>query len=161
MSRKSTGRIRQLGREQLERRLRDVRQIAPALRPPAKGWIAAIRATLGMTQADLAARMEVSQQAVSQLEQREADGSITLNALREAAEALGARVAYVVIPDRPVSQTLEERAYRIARQMVASVRHSMRLEDQETDSDVEERIREIVEELLASPNRLWSHPDGE
>jgi predicted DNA-binding mobile mystery protein A len=105
--------------------------------------------------------MKVSRQAVSQLEQREADGSITLNALREAAGALGARVAYAAIPDRPVSQTLEERAYTIARQRVTSVRHSMRLEDQETDSDVEERIREIVEALLASPNRLWSHPDGE
>ncbi len=114
-----------------------------------------------MTQADLAERMEVSPQAVSQLEQREASGSITLNALREAAEALGGRVAYVVIPDRPVSQTLEDRAYRIARQLVTSVRHSMRLEDQETDADVEERIREIAEELLASPGRLWSHPDGD
>lgn len=154
-------RIRLLGREQLDRRLRQLRQVAPALRPPAKGWIAGIRTALGMTQADLAERMKVSRQAVSQLEQREADGSITLNALREAAGALGARVAYAAIPDRPVSQTLEERAYTIARQRVTSVRHSMRLEDQETDSDVEERIREIVEALLASPNRLWSHPDGE
>lgn len=157
---KQSSRIRQLGREQLDRRLHDIRQIAPALQTPAKGWIAAVRTALGMTQADLAGRMEVSRQAVSQLEQREADGSVTLNALREAAEALGGRVAYVVIPDRPVSQMLEERAYGIARQMVTSVRHSMRLEDQETDSDVEERIREIAEELLASPNRLWSHPDG-
>jgi predicted DNA-binding mobile mystery protein A len=111
-----------------------------------------------MTQADLAKRMDVSRQAVSQLEHREADGSITLNALQEAAEALGGRVVYIVIPDRPMSQTLEERASRIARQIVTSVRHTMRLEDQETDSDVEERIREITEELLASPRRLWSYP---
>lgn len=153
-------RIRQLGREQLDRRLNQARQLVPALQVPPKGWIAAIRTALGMTQADLAERMEVSRQAVSQLEHREADGSITLNALQEAAEALGGRVAYIVIPDRPVSQTLEERAYKIARQMVISVRHTMRLEDQETDSDVEERIREIAEELLVSPKRLWSHPDG-
>jgi predicted DNA-binding mobile mystery protein A len=160
MSRQSR-RVRQLGREQLDRRLNDARQTAPALQPPPKGWIAAIRTALGMTQADLADRLEVSPQAVSQLEHREADGSITLNALQEAAEALGGRVAYIVIPDRPVSQTLEERAYKIARQMVTSVRHTMRLEDQETDSDVEERIREIAEELLVSPRRLWSHPDGQ
>lgn len=158
---KKSSRIRQLGREQLDRRFRDLRELAPALRPPAKGWIAGIRTGLGMTQADLAQRLKVSRQAISQLEQREADGSITLKALREAAEALGGRVEYVVIPDQPVSQTLEERAYRIARQMVTSVRHSMRLEDQETDSNVEERIREIVEALLASPGQLWSHPDGE
>lgn len=114
-----------------------------------------------MTQANLAERMEVSRQAIGQLEQREADGTITLNALRQAAEALGGRVEYVVIPDQPVSQTLEERAFRIARQMVTSVRHSMRLEDQETDSDVQARIREVAETLLAFPNRLWLHPDGE
>ena len=158
---KKAGRIRQLGREQLDRRLHDVRQVAPALKPPAKGWIAAIRTALGMTQADLAERMKVSRQAIGQLEQREVDGTITLNALRQAAEALGGRVEYVVIPDQPVSQTLQERANRIARQMVTSVRHSMRLEDQETDSDVQERIREVAEGLLASPNRLWLHPDGE
>jgi predicted DNA-binding mobile mystery protein A len=158
---KKSSRIRQLGREQLDRRLHEARQLAPVLKPPAKGWIAAIRTALGMTQADLADRMKVSRQAIGQLEQREADGTITLNALRQAAEALGGRVEYVVIPDLPVSQTLQERAHRIARQMVTSVRHSMRLEDQETDSDVQERIREVAEALLASPNRLWLHPDGE
>lgn len=158
---RGSSRIRQLGREQLDRRLNDVRQAAPALKPPAGGWIAGIRTALGMTQADLAERLKVSQQAIGQLEQREADGTITLNALRRAAEALGGRVEYVVIPDQPVSQTLQERADRIARRMVTSVRHSMRLEDQETDSDVQERIREVAETLLASPNRLWSHPDGE
>jgi predicted DNA-binding mobile mystery protein A len=155
---KQSRRVRQLGREQLDKRLSEVRRIAQALQPPPKGWIAAIRTALGMTQADLAKRMDVSRQAVSQLEHREADGSITLNALQEAAEALGGRVVYIVIPDRPMSQTLEERASRIARQIVTSVRHTMRLEDQETDSDVEERIREITEELLASPRRLWSYP---
>jgi predicted DNA-binding mobile mystery protein A len=160
MNRRS-GRVRQLSREQLDKRLDEARQIAPVMQTPPKGWIAAIRTALGMTQAALAERMEVSRQAVSQLEHREADGSITLNALQEAAEALGGRVVYIVIPDRPVSKTLEERAYRIARQMVTSVRHTMRLEDQETDSDVEERIREIAEELLVSPRALWSHPDGE
>jgi len=113
-----------------------------------------------MTQQDLAKRMGVSRQAVSQLEQRELDGSITLNTLRQVAEALGGQVAYVLVPDKPISKTLEERAYRIARQMVRSVRHSMRLEDQETGSDAEERVQEIVRELLASPDRLWSHPDA-
>lgn len=114
-----------------------------------------------MTQADLAKRLGVTRQAVTQLERREAEGSITLNALREAAEALGGRVAYVVVPEHRLSETLEERAYEIARHRVTTVRHTMRLEDQETDSDVEERIREIAEDLLRSPERLWSHPDGQ
>jgi predicted DNA-binding mobile mystery protein A len=114
-----------------------------------------------MTQEDLAQRMGVSRQAVSQLEQRELDGSVTLKALRHAAEALGSQVAYAVVPQQSIQKTLEERAYVIARRMVASVRHSMRLENQEPESDIEARVREVAEELLAKPGALfWSHPDA-
>jgi len=153
-------RIRAVGRQQLDRRLEEVRRITPILQRPANGWVSALRSALGMSQEDLAKRIGVSRQAVSQLEQRELDGSITLNALRQAAEALGGQLAYILVPDRPIAKTLGERAYRIARQMVTSVRHSMRLEDQETDSDLEQRARELAKELLASPHRLWSHPDA-
>lgn len=159
MARKTT-RMRKVGREQLDRRLIELRQSAPSFRPPGKGWIASIRTALGMTQDDLAARMGISRQAVSQLEQREVDGSITLNALRQAAEALGSEVAYAVVPHQAIEKTLGERARSIARHMVTSVRHSMRLEDQEPSSDMESRINEIAQELLASPGTLWSHPDA-
>lgn len=114
-----------------------------------------------MTQDDLAGRLGVTRQAVSQLEQRESGGSVTLKALHEVARALGGELVYAIVPDRPITETLEQRAYRLARQMTASVRHTMRLEDQETDADLDEHTREIVRELLASPNRLWSVPDGE
>ncbi len=154
-------RIRQLKLEQLDRRLTDLRQVSPSLQAPGKGWIAAVRTALGMSQAHLAERMGLSRQAISQLEQREVEGSITLNALRQAAEALGGNVAYAVVPNEPIRKTLQERANRIARQMMTSVRHSMRLEDQETDSDTEARIKEIEQELLSSPGALWSYPDAE
>ncbi len=153
-------RIRQLSRNQLDRRFDEIRRAADDLRPPVKGWVAAIRTSLGMSQADLADRLGLSKQAIAQLEQRELDGSVTLRSLRRVAEALGARVEYVLIPDRPASAVLEERAHRIARQMVTSVQHSMRLEDQTTDSDVEQRVKEIMQDLLASPDRLWSLPDA-
>jgi predicted DNA-binding mobile mystery protein A len=116
---------------------------------------------LGMSQRHLAKRIGIGQQALSHLERREVDGTITLKALRQAAAALGAQVVYAVVPSRPLSEKLHKRAEEIARKMVGSIRHSMKLEDQEPDSDVEERVKEIVRELLASPERLWSTPDAE
>jgi predicted DNA-binding mobile mystery protein A len=153
--------MRQLSLEQLDRRLTELRQVSPVLQPPDKGWIATIRKALRMSQAQLGKRMGLSQQAVAQLEQRETDGSITLNALSQAAQALGGSVAYGVVPFEPARKTLENRANQIARRMVTSVGHSMRLEDQETQSDAEARIDEIVQDLLASPRALWSYPDAE
>lgn len=153
--------VKDVGRRQIDRRLERIRPILPALRPPSRGWIATLRNAFGMTQADLAARMEVSQQAIGQLEERETDGSTTVKALREAARALGGELVYAIVPERPISETLEKRADRLARQMTASLRQTMRLEDQETDVDLEERTREIVRELLASPGRLWSVPDDD
>lgn len=155
-------RIRELGLRQLDRRLDELRKnVTPLLEPPREGWIATIRAALGMTQEQLGERMGVSRQAIGQLEDREVEGSITLNALRQAAEALGGIVVYAVVPNEPLRQTMEDKATSIARRMVTSVGHSMRLEDQETESDAEARIQEIVQELLASPGALWSYPDAE
>jgi predicted DNA-binding mobile mystery protein A len=114
-----------------------------------------------MSQADLGRRMGVTRQAIGQLERRESDGSATIKALEEAARALGGELVYAIVPHRPLGRTLEERADRLAGQMTASVRHTMRLEDQETDTDLEARTAEIAAELLASPRRLWTLPDGE
>lgn len=128
---------------------------------PRQGWIRTLREALGMSQADVAKRLGVIRQAVAQLEGRERDESATLGALRQAAEALDADLVYAIVPRRPPSEVLEERAQRIAHRMVTSVGHSMRLEDQETDADLDERIAATARKLLESPGRLWKLPDEE
>jgi predicted DNA-binding mobile mystery protein A len=157
----SSNRMRDLGRRQLDRRLQQIRSMMSVLRPPQNGWISTVRTALGMTQADLAQRMGVTRQAVSHLEQREVDGAVTLKALREAAQAMGGELVYAIVPQRSISETLEQRAYQVALQMTRAVRHTMRLEDQETEGDLDERTREIARRLLDSPNRLWAVPDAE
>jgi len=150
----------QLARRQLDQRLEAIRMSSGLLERPRGGWIATLRRALGMPQAHLANRMQVSRQAISQLEKREIDGSITLNAMEQAAHALGGRLVYAVVPERTLQSTLEDRALRIAARMTGSVRHTMKLEDQEPASDLDQRTREIAEELLGSQARLWSMPDG-
>jgi predicted DNA-binding mobile mystery protein A len=151
--------IKDLARRQLDKRLNRIREGIPFLTAPRGGWVKALRSAYGMSQTDLASRMRISRQAVAQLERREAEGGITLKALEQAADALGAEVVYAIVPRQPLTDTLEERALKIARQMTGSVRHSMRLEDQEPTSDTEERTRRLAAKLLAKPGQLWSEAD--
>ena len=151
--------IQLLARRQLDRRLDAIREASPLLDQPRGGWIVALRRALGMTQSHLAARMAVSRQAISHLEKRESDGSVTLKGLEQAAVALGGRLVYAVVPDRPLADTLEQQALNVAAQMIGSVRHTMRLEDQEPSSDLDQRTKDLAQELLSSPARLWSMPN--
>ena len=142
--------------EQVDERLADLRALAETRRP-ARGWVRAIRNTLGMTTKQLAARMGVSQPRIIKLEKAEVDRSITLDSLERAAQALGCRVVYALIPERPLGETLNERANKIADQQLASVDQTMRLEAQGvTNSKVRNELRDrLAEEILRHPARLW------
>jgi predicted DNA-binding mobile mystery protein A len=157
----SDRRIRELARRQLDRRLERVRALVSDLRTPQGGWVGALRTAYAMSQADLACRMGISRQAVSQLEKRESDGSATLRALEQAAHALGGELVYAIVPKESIGEMLERRALRLAREMTGSVRHTMRLEDQAPDLDLDERERALARDLLASPGQLWSGPHDE
>ena len=154
-------RISKVARRQLDERLDRIRRAVPLLQPPTGGWVAALRNAFAMSQADLARRMGLSQQAVSQLESREAEGSVTLRALEQAAEALEGRLVYAIVPAASIDEIIEGRAVAMAREMLESVRHTMRLEDQETSEVLEDRVRERARELAEAPERLWktTHSD--
>lgn len=152
-------RIRQTTQRQLDERFSQIREHSPLLLPPRGGWIQTIRAALGMTQAQLANRMGVSRQAVTQLEVRESEGSTTLRALEEAAEALGGKLVYGIVPNQALSEMLQQRAEELAGRWTRGVRHTMRLEDQEPETDLDRPTQELIDELLASPGRLWETND--
>ena len=78
--------FKRLRLRQVDEKLKPWRDMLPG--EPKTGWIRAIRDALGMSSSQLAKRMGISQQAVTNLEQREAQGSATLSALRAAAAAL-------------------------------------------------------------------------
>jgi predicted DNA-binding mobile mystery protein A len=78
-------------------------------RPPS-GWVKAIRESLGMAAAHLAARLGVTTSTVTRLETSEADDTISLGTLRRAAEALGCELRYALIPKQSLADTLESRA---------------------------------------------------
>lgn len=140
----------------LDKRLHALRKLHEAPRPP-KGWIRAIRNALGMTTAQLGQRLGVSQPRVVEIEKGELSGAITLNTLQRTAEALGCRLAYTLVPERPLQDVVRSRAVQLAQEKLAAVEQTMRLEDQTVRSKTasNELLRQFIDVLLEHPARLW------
>lgn len=146
-------------RRQLDKRLNLLRDSNAITRPP-RGWIKAIREALGMTTAQLASRIGVSQPRVVAIEKAEKNSSITLDSLERAARALDCRVVYALIPRKPLNDLVEDRARTVAEKRLQSTRHSMALEGQSVDrSDEEEQLNRLSERLIEKAgSELWE-PD--
>jgi predicted DNA-binding mobile mystery protein A len=140
----------------LDKRFSSLRPLAKGARPP-KGWLRAIRDALGMTTAQFARRLGVSQPRIIELEQSEVSGGVTLNTLQRAAEALGCRLVYALIPEKPLTETVSERAELIAERQLKAVEQTMRLEDQSVGDPTaaKDLRRQFVDQLLRRPARLW------
>lgn len=122
--------------------------------PPPKGWVRAIRDALGMSLRQLGDRIGQSPQAVSYLEESEANGTISLNTLRRAAEALDCVVIYAVVPKTSLTEMVDQRAREIALRALGRVSHSMALEDQQVDRDLEARVQRYIASAVTDRN-LW------
>ena len=140
----------------LDKRFATLRPLIRNPRPP-KGWLRAVRDALGMTTAQLARRIGVTQPRIIELEKAEISGTVTLHSLQRAAEALGCQVVYALVPNRPLAEVVRARAELIAEKQLVSVRHTMSLEDQTVqDKEANNELRQqFVQELLRKPARLW------
>jgi predicted DNA-binding mobile mystery protein A len=147
---------RATARRQLDKRLNTLRE-SDALIRPLRGWIKAIREALGMTTAQLARRIGVSQPRVVTIEKAEKDSSITMESLERTARALNCRVVYALIPKKPLIDLVDERARIVARKRLQSTRHSMALEGQIVDaSDEEEQLKVMIRRLIEKAgSQLW------
>jgi predicted DNA-binding mobile mystery protein A len=144
-----------LARKQLERRLAPLREMA--LVAPPKGWIKAIRESLGMTARQLAARMGVGPSRIPVIEEAEVTGSTTLKTLRQAATGMNCAFVYAFVPIEPLDDMLRKRAMQKARKDVARLDHTMRLENQALlKSDLDAEQQRTIEGILAGSLRgLW------
>ncbi len=102
---------------------------------PSRGWIHTIRTALGMSQTQLARRLQVSTASVSKLEKRETAGAIAVASLRKVAAALDCDLAIAFVPRKGLQRTVEEQASRKARDERNSIVHTMRLEAQDAGVD--------------------------
>jgi|SRR5580658_4112496 predicted DNA-binding mobile mystery protein A len=124
--------------------------------PPVRGWIKAIRESLGMSTAQLAKRLRIKQPSIVALEQSEAKGAIELETLRRVAAALDCTLVYALVPNKPLESILRDRARAFARRRLQPVEHSMLLEDQKVTAKAKNskaRLDEIIRET--NPRLFW------
>lgn len=123
---------------------------------PRSGWIRAVRDALGMSTRELAARVGLSSQRISQIEQNERNRSLTLDTLDRLADGLGCRVEYVLVPHRPLDQMVMDRALAKAAAEVAEVDHTMVLENQRPDDASTREQVEALARTYVDRRGLWS-----
>ena len=131
---------------------------ARGVRVPPGGWLRAVREALGLTQAQLARRLNISRQSVQDFERAEAEGRITLESLDRVARALDCRMVYAVIPENgSLDDIRARRADAVADQLLKLTSHSMKLEAQGVSERERKRQRKLlIESLLReSPRKLW------
>ncbi len=149
---------RKLALSQLHEKTDRIKRIEKDLAVPHSGWIHAVRMTLGMSLRQLARRLDVSIQSVSQLEVRERNGTITLNRLRELGNAMGMKLVYGFVPHSgTIEDLIMQRARQIALEIIGQSAHTMELEDQGVSparlkKQVDEMAKELFEE---TPGRIW------
>lgn len=142
--------------DQTEELLRPYRKLSGA-GTPRGGWVRAIRDALGMSAAQLAARLGVIRQTVEDYERNEAAGKITLESLNKLARALNCRLVYALVPEKPPAETRRERAFSLADSLIKPVAHSMKLEGEGvSEKETRRQRKELAEEFLrGSPRKLW------
>jgi predicted DNA-binding mobile mystery protein A len=128
--------------------------------PPSRGWVRAIRDALGMSLRQLAKRVGLSHSRVAAIEQGEVNGTLTLDTLRRAAEALNCELVYALVPKNTLLETIEYRSYDKAKGVTAQIRHSMELENQAVDDkEIHAQMLKVAAAFRTKDARkLWDEP---
>lgn len=143
--------------EQLDQKLLPFQKTELVLIPQ-KGWINTIRIGLNMTMKQLGAKLNITRQGIKNIEESEAKGSLSINALKEVGEVLDLKFVYGFVPkDGSIDNLINLKADKLAQRIVLRTNQNMKLEDQGIE---EAKIKESIKELAAEIKRemrksLW------
>ncbi|MBI1834340.1 MAG: mobile mystery protein A [Burkholderiales bacterium] len=126
-------------------------------RAPSRGWLREIREALGRTERQQATRLGISGSALHKSETSEAEERISLAQLRKLADSLDCELVYALVPRKPLTEVVHNRATQLAKEEVYGVAHTMSLEDQRpTDERIQKQVSRRAEELLRGKwSKLW------
>lgn len=125
---------------------------------PQKGWVNTVRTALKMSLRQLGNRMNFSAQNMKQIEEREVNGTISINSLREVANAMDMQLVYgFVSKHESLEQMIEKRAKELATEIVMRTNNTMTLEDQQNSNErIEKAIAQKTNEIKSEmPKYLW------
>jgi len=125
---------------------------------PSKGWVHTLRTALKMSLRQLGNKMDFSAQNIKQIEEREVNGTLSLNSLQEVARALDMQLVYgFVSKHESLEQMIEKQAKELATEIVMRTNNTMALEDQQNSKEriaqaIAQKTAEIKDEM---PKYLW------
>ena len=143
--------------EQLDQKLEPFSETRKVL-VPERGWINTIRTSLNMTMVQLGNKLNITRQGVKRIEESEANGSITLNSLKDVANAMDLKLVYALVPKNDTFNDLVEiKAEKMAKKIVLRTNQNMKLEDQGIgDEKLAKTINELAYEIKREMKKsLW------
>jgi predicted DNA-binding mobile mystery protein A len=111
-----------------------------------------------MTMAQLGTKLNITRQGVKRIEESEANGTITLNSLKNVANAMDLKLVYTLIPkDGTINNLIQVNAERLAEKIVLRTNQNMKLEDQGIgDKKIAKTIKELANEIKREMKKsLW------
>ena len=139
-------------------RLVDGAAVHSGLRTPPEGWLRTVRKALDMSGAQLAKKMGVTRARIAQAEQAELTGGTTLKSMQAAAEAMGCKFVYAIVPDKRIEDLITAQARKKARALVKTASTHMALESQNLPNDkIEAEVERLASDLAREmPSDFWS-----
>ena len=125
---------------------------------PNKGWLHTIRTNLNITMEQLGNKLGITKQGVKKIEESEAKGTISINSLKEVANALNLQLVYGFAPKNgTVQQLVDEKAQQLATKIIMRTHKNMQLENQAiSDAQLKSAIKDLAEELKREMKKsLW------
>lgn len=130
---------------------RTAKQLAEIEAPP-KGWIAAMRAALGMSAEYVAQRKGVSRNAVYQAERSEKDGAVSLKQMEQLAAAMGGKFVYAIVPHDRIDEMKYRQAKSKAIQLLSVEETASKWSADEKQDWVDDKAAELMHDM---PSHFW------
>ena len=143
--------------DQLDKKLHPFQKAEKVLIPD-KGWIHTIRTTLNMTMMQLGVKLNITRQGVKRIEESEAKGTISINSLKEVAEAMDCKFVYGFVPKNgTIDDLVSTKSEKLARKIVLRTHQNKKLENQDiSDEKIKESIIDLAYEIKREMRRsLW------
>lgn len=120
---------------------------------PIQGWLKTIRELFGMTTAQLAKKLDVSQPRIINMEKNERN--IKLSTMERVADALGCDFVYAFVPRENIDNIIYNQAKKKALKILNKVNQNMGLENQLSQTD--ELLEDIIKDLLdGNISKIWN-----
>lgn len=125
---------------------------------PPTGWLKVIRLALNISLEQLGKKMSMTKQGIDKIESREREGKISINTLREMADALDMELVYGFVPkDGSLDALIDRKAYELAYRMLKPAskkknKFELDTSDEQIKKEIHEKAIQIKQEM---PDILW------